>query len=134
MVSEKTLENSKKMLFNKNNCIFVQGNIKKYAMNTNEFAKGLVISSSMNFENGGGVDIIAPFGTLVSKNKQQKLEYKKVGSNFEFMIYEGVNNPVSNYSRTSFKKSKNGSIIMNYNEFLKFIYSKGFVDDQKYID
>jgi hypothetical protein len=84
------------------------------------------------FENGGGVDIIAPFGTLVSKNKQQKLEYKKVGSNFEFMIYEGVNNPVSNYSRTSFKKSKNGSIIMNYNEFLKFIYSKGFVDDQKY--
>lgn len=81
---------------------------------------------------GGGVDIIAPFGTLVSKNKKQKLEYKKVGSNFEFMIYEGVNNPVSNYSRTSFKKSKNGSIIMNYYEFLKFIHSNGFVDDQKY--
>lgn len=82
---------------------------------------------------GGGVDIIAPFGTLVSKNKRQKLEYKKVGSNFEFMIYEGVNNPVSNYSRTSFKKSKNGSIIMNYDEFLKFIYSNGFVDEQKYV-
>jgi hypothetical protein len=81
---------------------------------------------------GGGVDIIAPFGTLVSKNKKQKLEYKKLGSNFEFMIYEGVNNPVSNYSRTSFKKSKNGSIIMNYEEFLKFIYANGFVDDQKY--
>ena len=84
------------------------------------------------FNNGGGVDIIAPFGTLVSKNKQQKLEYKKVGSNFEFMIYEGLMNPVSNYSRTSFKKTKNGSISMNYDEFLKFIYSNGFVDDQKY--
>lgn len=85
------------------------------------------------YSEGGGVDIIAPFGTLVSKNKKQKLEYKKVGSNFEFMIYEGVNNPVSNYSRTSFKKSKNGLIIMNYDEFLKFIYSNGFVDDQKYV-
>jgi hypothetical protein len=84
------------------------------------------------FNNGGGVDIIAPFGTLVSKNKQQKLEYKKVGSNFEFMIYEGLMNHVSNYSRTSFKKTKNGSISMNYDEFLKFIYSNGFVDDQKY--
>jgi hypothetical protein len=84
------------------------------------------------YDNGGGVDIIAPFGTLVSKNKKQKLEYKKVGSNFEFMIYEGVNNPVSNYSRTSFKKSKNGSRIMNYEEFLKFIHSNGFVADQKY--
>ena len=84
------------------------------------------------YDNGGGVDIIAPFGTLVSKNKQQKLEYKKVGSNVEFIIYEGVNNPVSNYSRTSFKKSKNGSRIMNYKEFLKFIHSNGFVADQKY--
>lgn len=84
------------------------------------------------YDNGGGVDTIAPFGTLVSKNKRQKLEYKKVGSNVEFMIYEGVNNPVSNYSRTSFKKSKNGSRIMNYEEFLKFINSNGFVDDQKY--
>ena len=28
----------------------MQGNIKKNAMNTNEFAKGLVISSSMNIE------------------------------------------------------------------------------------
>ena len=85
------------------------------------------------FNNGGGVDIIAPFGTLVSKNKRQKLEYKKVGSNVEFIIYEGVNNPVSNYSRTSFKKSKNGSRIMNYKEFLKFIHSNGFVDNQKYV-
>lgn len=84
------------------------------------------------YDNGGGVDIIAPFGTLVSKNKRQKLEYKKVGSNVEFIIYEGVNNPVSNYSRTSFKKSKNGSVLLNYDEFLKFIYSNGFVDDQKY--
>ncbi len=92
----------------------------------------LTLRQSEKYDLGGGVDIVAPFGTLVSKNKKQKLEYKKVGSNFEFMIYEGVNNPVSNYSRTSFKKSKNGSIIMNYEEFLKFIYLNGFVDDQEY--
>jgi Protein of unknown function (DUF2958)/Family of unknown function (DUF6496) len=80
---------------------------------------------------GGGVDVkIPPQGTMISKDKKNKLDYKKVGNNYEFIVYEGEPNPVENYSRTSFKKKTNGVVTMNYNQFINYIYTEGYVDDK----
>ena len=80
---------------------------------------------------GGGVDVkIPPQGTMISKDKKNKIDYKKVGNNYELIVYEGEPNAVENYSRTSFKKKTNGLVTMNYNQFINYIYTEGYVDNK----
>ena len=80
---------------------------------------------------GGGVDVkIPPQGTMISKDKKNKIDYKKVGNNYELIVYEGEPNAVENYSRTSFKKKSNGVVTMNHNQFINYIYTEGYVDDK----
>jgi hypothetical protein len=82
---------------------------------------------------GGGVGKIMPQqGTLLTKDKKLKLDYKKNGNNFEFVVYDGKTNPVVNYTKTSFKKKENGIVTMDYNQFINYIYSEGYIDDKNY--
>jgi len=83
------------------------------------------------FAKGGGVDILPPQGTLLTKDKKLKLDYTKVGDNYEFTVYEGESNPVENYSRTSFKNKDKNVKKMNHNQFINYIYSEGYIDDNK---
>lgn len=80
---------------------------------------------------GGGIDVKIPTqGTMISKDKKNKIDYKKVGNNYELIVYEGEPNAVENYSRTSFKKKSNGVVTMNHNQFINYIYTEGYVDDK----
>lgn len=81
---------------------------------------------------GGGVKIMPQQGTLVTKDKKLKLDYKKNGNNFEFVVYDGKTNPVANYTKTSFKNKQNGIVTMDYNQFINYIYSEGYIDDKNY--
>lgn len=81
---------------------------------------------------GGGIKIMPQQGTLLTKDKKLKLDYKRNGNDFEFVVYEGENNPVANYTKTSFKKKQNGVVTMDYNQFIDYIYSEGYIDDKNY--
>ncbi len=85
-----------------------------------------------NYATGGGVKIMPQQGTLLTKDKKLKLDYKKNGNNFEFVVYEGETNPVANYTKTSFKKKENGIVTMDYNQFINYIYAEGYIDDKNY--
>jgi hypothetical protein len=78
---------------------------------------------------GGGVEFMPQQGTLLTKDKKLKLDYKKNGNNFEFVVYEGETNPVANYTKTSFKKKEKGVVTMDYNQFMNYIYAEGYIDD-----
>lgn len=108
--------------------MYQTGGTADSAMSNDPMIGGTMASS---MKNGGGVDVkIPPQGTMISRDKKNKLDYKKVGNNYEFIVYEGEPNPVENYSRTSFKKKSNGVVTMNYNQFINYIYSEGYVDDK----
>ena len=77
---------------------------------------------------GGG--FLPPQGTLVSKDKKSKLDYKKVGDSYEFSVYDGETNPVENYSRTQFRKRNGNNVVMTYQQFINYIYSEGYIDDK----
>lgn len=81
-------------------------------------------------EKGGKTNLISASGTFFSKDKKTKLDYKKVGSNYEFSVYEGETNPVENYTRTQFKKRNRNNVVMPYQEFVNFLYNEGFIDDK----
>lgn len=81
-------------------------------------------------EKGGKTDLLSPQGTLISKDKKSKLDYKKVGDNYEFSVFDGEVNPVKNYTKTQFKKRNGNSVVMSYQQFINFIYSEGFIDDK----
>ena len=81
---------------------------------------------------GGGVKIMPKQGTLLTKDKKLKLDYKKNGNNFEFVVYDGKTKPVANYTKTSFKKKENGVVTMDYNQFMNYIYAEGYIDDKNY--
>lgn len=101
-----------------------QWNDKDYVIErvTNSFFK--------KYAKGGGVDILPAQGTLLSKDKKIKLDYKKVGDNYEFVVYEGETNPVENYSKTSFNKKDKNVKTMNHNQFINYIYAEGYIDDK----
>lgn len=80
---------------------------------------------------GGKTNLLSERGTFISKDKKTKLDYKKVGSNYEFSVYEGETNPVENYTRTQFKKRNGNNGVMSYQQFINFIYDEGFIDDKK---
>jgi hypothetical protein len=93
------------------------------------YGNSVIIPTKM--ATGGGVDILPPQGTLLTKDKKLKLDYTKVGDNYEFTVYEGESNPVENYSRTSFKNKDKNVKKMNHNQFINYIYSEGYIDDNK---
>lgn len=83
------------------------------------------------YAKGGGIDVkIPPQGTMISKDKKKQLNYKKVGNNYELIVYEGEPIKLGNFSRTSFKKKSNGVVTMNHNQFINYIYTEGYVDDK----
>jgi len=59
-------------------------------------------------------DLFGPQGTLISKDKKSKLDYKKVGDNYEFSVFDGEANA--------------NNVVMTYQQFINFIYAEGFVD------
>lgn len=84
---------------------------------------------SKKMENGG---IVLPEqGTMLTKDKKLKLDYKKVGNNYEFVVYEVEKNPVENYRRTSFKKKDKNVVTMDYNQFINYLYEEGYIDNKK---
>ena len=69
------------------------------------------------YADGGKVAFLPPQGTMVTKDKSQKLDYKKISPDtFEFVVYDGQTNPMDGYSKTSFKKRNDGVVTMNYNQ------------------
>lgn len=79
---------------------------------------------------GGKTEMLSPQGTFISKDKKTKLDYKKVGDNYQFSVFDGEANPVENYTRTQFKKRNGNSVIMSYQQFVNFLYNEGFIDDK----
>jgi len=67
----------------------------------------------IRFDDGG---LIPEMGTLTTKDKKTKLDYKKVGNDFEFVVYDGKPNPNKN--------------LMNYNQFVNYLYAEGYIDDK----
>jgi hypothetical protein len=64
---------------------------------------------------GGG--LIPPMGTLTTKDKKTKLDYKKVGNDFEFVVYDDKPNPIN-------------KVLMNYTEFVNYLYNEGYIDEK----
>jgi len=72
----------------------------------------------MNINNDNSVEaatnLLFAQGTLISKSKKSKLDYKKVGDNYEFSVFDGEANA--------------NNVVMTYQQFINFIYAEGFVD------
>ncbi len=82
----------------------------------------------------GGV--IPQQGTLFTKDKKNKLDYKKVGNDYVFKVYDVESNPVEsnpveNYTRHQYKKRNNNEATMDYNQFINYLYSEHYIDDKK---
>ena len=73
----------------------------------------------IRFAEGGMV--LPAQGTMLTKDKKLKLDYKKVGNNYEFVVYEGETNPVH-------------VLVMDYNQFINYLYEEGYIDDKKMED
>lgn len=77
-------------------------------------------------KNGG---LLPAQGTLTTSDKKYKLDYQKVGSDYQFVVYEGEPNPVKGYTKVTFKKRDKNVVTMNYNQFIKYLYDKGYIND-----
>lgn len=106
---------------------------KKFGLEKNQVSfyeptdMGEAFIKSGKFENGG---FIPANGTLNNKNKTSKLDYKKVGNDFEFVVYDGEPNPVEGYTKVNYKKRNKNKVLMNYNQFVNYLYVEGFIDDK----
>jgi hypothetical protein len=105
--------------------VMVEGKSPKQVIEKLKIADGGGVSK---FADGGG--IIPASGILTTKDKKNKLDYKKIGDNYEFVIYDGEPNPVENYSRVQYKKRDKNKVLMNYNQFVNYLYSEGYIDDK----
>jgi hypothetical protein len=56
-------------------------------------------------------------GTLTTKDKKTKLDYKKVGNDFEFVVYDSEPNPIH-------------KVLMNHDQFINYLYDEGYIDDK----
>lgn len=71
-------------------------------------------SNSEKMKTGG---LIPPMGTLTTKDKKTKLDYKKVGNDFEFVVYDSEPNPIH-------------KVFMNHDQFINYLYDEGYIDDK----
>ena len=85
----------------------------------------------LKYADGG--EIIPQQGTLYTKSKKSKLEYYKKGNDYAFRVYDVENNPVEKYTRSQYKKRNDNEAIMNYNQFINYLYAENYIDD-KYAD
>jgi ppGpp synthetase/RelA/SpoT-type nucleotidyltranferase len=83
--------------------------------------KGYKMSGGGSMYDDGG-SIITSSGTLISKDKNKKLDYQKNGSDFKFVVYDSEKHPVQGYDKHT----------MNYNQFVNYIYSEGYIDDKDF--
>lgn len=111
--------------------------VKDYSDKIHIVNKSAIIKNSYNKGGSmyadGGKAILPPQGTMVTKDKSQKLDYKKISPDtYEFVVYDGQTNPMDGYSKTSFKKRNDGVVTMNYNQFVNYIKTEGYVDDSSF--
>lgn len=74
--------------------------------------------------------LIPEKGTLFTKDKKTKLDYKKVGDNYEFVISDGKPKKFDSITKIEYKKRANSKLVMNYNQFVNYLYSEGYTDDK----
>jgi hypothetical protein len=77
----------------------------------------------------GGI-IFPAQGTLLTKDKEKKIDYKKIGENYSFVVFDGEENPVKDYKRYQFKKRKGNEVTMDYKQFIDYLYSETYLDDK----
>lgn len=77
-------------------------------------------------KNGG---LLPAQGTLTTADKKYKLDYQKVGSDYQFVVYEGEPKDFEGYTNVSFKKRDKNVVTMNYNQFIEYLYDKGYIND-----
>jgi 16S rRNA G966 N2-methylase RsmD len=112
--------------YNENEFVVFESNQIKLADGTNTtFDEN---NNDIRYAKGGG--IIPASGTLTTKDKKNKLDYKKVGDNYEFVVYDGEANPIENYTRVQYKKRDKNKVLMNYNQFVNYLFSEGYIDDK----
>jgi hypothetical protein len=102
----------------------VSSNQIKLADGTNTTFDGS--NSDIRYKDGG---FIPASGTLVTKDKTNKLDYKKVGDNYEVVISDGEPNKFDSHTKIQYKKRK-GKSLMNYNQFVDYLYSDGYINDK----
>ena len=79
--------------------------------------------------NDGG--IIPPIGELKNANNY-KLNYVKNGKTFEFHIYKPITSEVGGYNKINYScTTKDCSLKMEYNQFVNYLYTEGYIDDVK---
>ena len=84
------------------------------------------------YAKGGEVVQLPPKGELTNKDNLL-LKYHKVGSNYEFYVYEPISKEVSGYNQIKFVcKNSDCALKMNYKEFINYLYSELYLDDKKY--
>ena len=81
----------------------------------------VVYNSNDNFESGG---LIPQQGTLYTKDKTSKLEYQKKGNDYVFKVYD------VDYTRNQYKKRGDNEAIMNYKQFINYLYAELYIDDK----
>ena len=87
---------------------------------------------SKKFAKGGEIVQLPPKGELTNKDNLL-LKYHKVGSNYEFYVYEPISKEVSGYNQIKFVcKNSDCALKMNYKEFINYLYSELYLDDKKY--
>jgi hypothetical protein len=84
-------------------------------------------NDDIRFAEGGS---IPEQGTLYTKDKKTKLEYIKNGSDYEFIVYEAEENPVEGYKRNQYKRHNKNKAIMNYNQFIDYLYTESYLHDK----
>ena len=99
----------------------------------NRFAKnGLFEKVNKKYAKGGEVVQLPPKGELTNRDNLL-LKYQKVGSNYEFYIYEPILKKVSGYNQTKYVcKNSDCALKMNYPQFIKYLYSELYLDDKKF--
>ena len=96
-----------------------------YSIVEKRYAEGGGVMQLKHYANGANV--LPTQGSLVTHNKKLKLDYKKVGNNYEFVVYEGESKPFENYSKTTFKKRDKNVVTMDYKQFIDYLseFAKG---------
>lgn len=91
-----------------------------------------IISIKEKHSEGGEVVQLPPKGELTNRDNLL-LKYQKVGSNYEFYIYEPIVKKVSEYNQTKYVcKNSDCALKMNYKEFINYLYSELYLDDKKF--
>lgn len=91
-----------------------------------------IYRAKKKFAKGGEFVQLPPKGELTNRDNLL-LKYQKVGSNYEFYIYEPIVKKVSGYNQTKYVcKNSDCALKMNYKEFINYLYSELYLDDKKF--